>query len=46
MIKSAHDFAISESWFMDAMIFLKSAPRVIGIAGLLTYLMMRARARP
>ncbi|MDQ6866939.1 MAG: hypothetical protein M3178_00455 [Pseudomonadota bacterium] len=28
---------------MDAMIFLKSAPAVIGIAGLLTYFMMRAR---
>ncbi len=28
---------------MDVMIFLKSAPAVIGIAGLLTYFMMRAR---
>jgi hypothetical protein len=43
VIKSAHDFAISESCFMDVMIFLKLAPAVIGIAGLLTYFMMRAR---
>lgn len=28
---------------MDVMIFLKLAPAVIGIAGLLTYFMMRAR---
>lgn len=28
---------------MDMMIFLKSVPAVIGIAGLLTYFMMRAR---
>ena len=28
---------------MDAMIFLKLAPAVIGLAGLLTYVMMRAR---
>ncbi|MGH6851826.1 MAG: hypothetical protein ACREDJ_01230 [Methylocella sp.] len=28
---------------MDVMIFLKLAPGVIGIAGLLTYIMMRAR---
>jgi hypothetical protein len=42
VIKSAHDFAISESCFMDVMIFLKLAPAVIGIAGLLTYL-TRAR---
>jgi hypothetical protein len=41
--KSAHNFAISESCFMDVMIFLKLAPAVIGIAGLLTYFMMRAR---
>ena len=43
VIKSAHDFAISESCFMDVMIFLKLAPAVIGIACLLTYFMMRAR---
>ncbi|MGB6324657.1 MAG: hypothetical protein WBG11_02460 [Methylocella sp.] len=43
VIKSAHDFAISESCFMDVMTFLKLAPAVIGIAGLLTYFMMRAR---
>jgi hypothetical protein len=43
VIKSAHDFAISETCVMDVMIFLKLAPAVIGIAGLLTYLMMRAR---
>jgi hypothetical protein len=43
VIKSAHNFAISESCFMDVMIFLKLAPAVIGIAGLLTYFMMRAR---
>ena len=28
---------------MDVIIFLKSAPAVIGLAGLLTYFMMRAR---
>jgi uncharacterized membrane protein SirB2 len=43
VIKSAHDFAISESCFMDIMIFLKLAPAAIGIAGLLTFIMMRAR---
>jgi hypothetical protein len=43
VIKSALDFAISEPCFMDVMIFLKLAPAVIGIAGLLTYFMMRAR---
>jgi hypothetical protein len=42
-IKSAHDFAISESSFMDVTIFLKLAPAAIGIAGLLTYFMMSAR---
>ena len=43
VIKSAHDFSILESSFMDMMIFLKSVPAVIGFAGLLTYFMMRAR---
>jgi hypothetical protein len=43
VIKAAHNFAISESCFMDVMIFLKLAPAVIGVAGLLTYFMMRAR---
>ena len=43
VIKSAHDFSILESCFMDVMLFLKLAPGVIGLAGLLTYFMMRAR---
>jgi hypothetical protein len=42
-IKSAHDFSILELCFMDVMIFFKLAPGVIGLAGLLTYVMMRAR---
>jgi hypothetical protein len=42
-IKSAHDFSILELCFMDVMIFLKLVPAVIGLAGLLTYVMMRAR---
>jgi hypothetical protein len=45
VIKSAQEFAISEPCFMDVMIFLKLAPAMVGIAGLLTYFMMRARAR-
>ena len=43
VIKSADNLAISGSCFMDVMTFLKLAPAVIGIAGLLTYFMMRAR---
>jgi uncharacterized membrane protein SirB2 len=43
VIKAAQDFALTESCFMDLMIFLKATPAVIGIAGLLTYFMMRAR---
>jgi hypothetical protein len=43
VIKAAQDFALSESCFMDLMIFLTLAPAAIGIAGLLTYFMMRAR---
>jgi hypothetical protein len=33
VIKSAHDFAISESCFMDVMIFLKLAPVEVGASG-------------
>jgi hypothetical protein len=43
VIKSAQDFAILESCVMDVMLFLKTVPAVIGIAGLLTYFMMRVR---
>jgi hypothetical protein len=43
VIGSAHDFSILELCFMDMMLFLKLVPGVIGVAGLLTYIMMRAR---
>jgi hypothetical protein len=43
VIGSAHDFSILELCFMDMMLFLKLVPGVIGLAGLLTYSMMRAR---
>jgi hypothetical protein len=33
VIKSAHDFAISESCFMDVMTFLKLAPVEVGASG-------------